>query len=281
MKKWKRVFTHVSVDVDNVLSLWFALRFIIKEEVDFYFVSAAWDGKDMKEDDLALDISAGGKGIKGFIDDKNRVHSCFKSLFEEYSNEKTKRVLGDLVTLVDQYDTYGLNNNGTIRNDFFITIINALKALKEIYDNDDKIICQRMFEILDGLFKIKEMDLEPRSKFFPSIIIVGKTAITIREENSRYSARKYLFQMSYDSLIYIQGNNLGILFKDDLVEKGIRADHPKIKKVIEGAGELDDWFAHPAGYMFSWGSRKAPKDKMSSVDPYELAKVIEEIKKNT
>jgi hypothetical protein len=275
MEEKRKIFTHIWVDIDAVVSVWFALRFMVEEEVEILFVPANWNGFELGPQDLALDISAGGKGIKGRMY-KGKVHSCFRYLVNRYGNQETKEKLKFLVDFIDQHDTYGKKNKN--KNDYFSLLSMALRSFRVVHGKDDRLICSRMFELLDGVYELIDGRKKGKENIYDSVDVVGKTAIIFDPENSS-SSRDYLYKMGYPAVIYVDGHNLGLLVQSELIQKGLRADHPDILKLIEDIGEKDEWFAHPAGYLFCRGSRKSPRETSSKLDPYILAKTVESIRK--
>ncbi len=276
MEKKKKIFTHEWVDIDAVASLWFALRFMLEEQdVEILFVPARWNGIDLEPQDLALDISAGGKGIKGRMY-KGRVHSCLEELVNRYADQKTKEKLSSLVRSIDQHDAYG--NKERYKGDYFSLLRMALRSLRAVHGKDDRLICSRMFELLDGVYKLIDGQKEAKKIIYNSVDTVGKTAIIFNPGDSS-SHRGYLYRMGYPAVIYVDGSDMGLLVQDELIRKGLRADHPEILKLIEDIGEKDCWHAHPTGYMFSWGARKSTRETSSSLDPYDLARTVERLRK--
>lgn len=117
MERKRSVYTHVSVDIDAVSSVWFASRFIYPDEnLDIKFVPANWDGQGMEIGDLALDISAGGKGLKGKTDKSGRVHSCFASLVFDCKDREVKKALKSLAYLIDKHDAFSSSDNSRASN---------------------------------------------------------------------------------------------------------------------------------------------------------------------
>ncbi|MFA5644302.1 MAG: hypothetical protein WC928_02125 [Patescibacteria group bacterium] len=281
MKEVKRILTHVSVDIDAVVSVWFALRFITKKETPIDFVPASWDGRGIKFDDLALDINAGGYGIKGRRDRSGKVHSCFKEIVQKYGGEETKEILRNLVIFVDRNDSGSMVDledhqdypKGEIP---FLSLSFALRSLQSFHKNNDEIVCRRMFEILDGMFLLNKRKQEDKKSFYSSIISVGKTAIVIKEDLAFSARNKLLKSGKYEAVIYVDGNNLGVLVKNNA-----RADVPEVLEVVKKVGEEKEWFAHSAGYLYCRGCRKSPAQTPSKVDPYLIAKALEKNRRNS
>lgn len=278
-KDIRRVFTHIYPDLDALSSVWFLQRFIIKKQIEVNFVPASWDGADMGPNDVALDINAGGKGIKGKKTFKGHVHSCFKLLVDRYADNETKIILKSLIKFIDRNDAYGgvnkvkdFNKNKNHQITSFIALSLVMKALRAVH-NSDEMVLSRMMEIFDGIYKINKNSIESYEDIMKKAIVVGRTVIFPTKVNS-YSARGTIFSKGYRAMIYVDGDNIGLLTSGDL-----RADSPEVLKVIASAGESGEWFAHPAGYLIARGTRKDPRETGSNVDPYRLATAIEATRK--
>lgn len=274
MERKRRVYTHMSVDIDAVSSVWFASRFMFPgENLDIRFVPANWDGEGMEKEDLALDISAGGKGIKGRIDRDGAVHSCFASLLFNCEDKEAKKVLKTLSYLIDKHDAFGNSGGGNKKNiSAFIGLSIAMRALQAKHKNDHMTV-SRMFEILDGLYEINLAKEDFRKNIGNYVQPVGKTALLITEGQSATSSRG-LFQRGFDAVVYVDGYSIGLLVKD-----GYSVNHSELKEFFKKFGEEDRWYFHPTGYMVSCGTRKSPAKTTSNVDPYKLAILWEGIRK--
>jgi len=73
------------------------------------------------------------------------------------------------------------------------------------------------------------------------------------------------------AIVYVDGMNIGVIRRDDV---STRMDHPRIREVVETAGEAGEWFAHPAGFLYCRGSRKAPATSRSRVTARELGEAM-------
>lgn len=100
-----RVFTHQNVDLDAVMSVAAWLEFV-DPTAEVVFVPANFDGVSMEEGDVALDLDAGGRGIKGDFDG-TVIHSCLARIVREYCSENDKRALEPLVKFVNAQDAHG------------------------------------------------------------------------------------------------------------------------------------------------------------------------------
>ncbi len=273
-KENKKLYTHMSVDIDAVASLWLVKRFF-PEDFEIVFVPANWDGDGFEVGDMAVDITAGGKGIKGRIDKNGTVHSSFASLLFQCEDKKAQKVLRNLAYLIDHHDAFGGIGKVDRRRKIssFLGLSIVLRALQSYHYNDDETVVSRMFEILDGLYKIELSREGFKKSASERVEVVGKTAILISDGQKNFSSRG-LFKKGFQAVIYIDGYNMGLL-----VPRGVSINQPELIEFIKNSGEFDEWFFHPAGYMMSRGTRKSPVKTSSGIDPYELAKKWEEIRK--
>ncbi len=280
----KRIITHINVDLDAVCSVWAAMKFVPRaDKATIEFYPANWDemhkytDEFLKEQLMVLDMDAGGRGLKGAKDADGTVHSCFASTVSRYGSDDEKSALEPLIRFVDAQDAHGsavkfLAPEATqeAQEILSLTGINSvLRALQSTNPNNDLRIVHMMSEILDGMLKVglsrqraeKEAD---RAEILPG----GNVAIVT---NSReFGTHHVLFEKrGVKMIVYSDGYNLGIVRGDS--GSTLRADDPQIRTIVEAAGELDEWFAHPAGFLFCRGSRKAPATTPSQVDPHELA----------
>lgn len=103
-----KIFTHFNVDLDAVCSVWAAREFIPgARSAAVEFRPANWDGNGMSEGDLALDMEADGRGIKGEKESDGIVHSCFASIVSQYASPADQAALANLVRFVDAQDSRG------------------------------------------------------------------------------------------------------------------------------------------------------------------------------
>lgn len=271
-----KIYTHINPDLDAVCSVWAVRNFVPGFSLaDVEFVRANWDGKDLTENDIAVDLEAGGKGIKGNMDKDGTTHSAFATIVARYADEEDKRALEHFVQYVDAQDAHGsaveyLAPNIDERAKEILSssgVNTVLRALQAQYRDDVKIVSV-FGEILDGLYKMglsriraeKEAD---RAEW------VGKVAV-IRNAKE-FGTNGELFRRGARAVVYVDGPNLGVV-RASTVEA--RMDHSSIRSLI---GDEEGWFFHPAGFMASRGSRKAPATTPSRVDPARLAEIVNKV----
>lgn len=270
------IFTHVNVDLDAVCSVWFA-RNVMRHPGALAFKPANWGGSEAAEGDLVLDIDANGRGIKGAKGD-NIVHSCFASLVEKYADDRTKKALEALVQFVDIQDSKGsvvktLIPESTKETQDILGAcgLNAvLRALQHVHKGNDREVVDAMSEVLDGLLGCGLNRIDAEGEADQAELVANGTLAIVR--NSKYFATNgILFERGVQAIVFIDGNNLGCCRRNDVA---VRMDGPSTWDVVKEAGEAGEWFAHPAGFLFARGTRKAPASEPSRVNPYKLALAV-------
>lgn len=275
----KRIFTHFNVDLDAVASVWAVKTFISDmAESEVEFKPANWDGSELEEGDMAVDISAGGKGIKGETGENGVVHSCFAYIVKKYASDNDQKALTNLVEFIDAQDAHGLAVNYFIpdvanKEKFILaaTGINAvLRALQAVHPRNDLLVIERMSEIFTGmLYSGRARQLAEIEAERAEILEGGKVAIV--KNAKQFATNGILYDKGIQAIVYIDGNNLGLI-RSNTVK--LSMSHPNIVAIVKEAGELNEWFAHSAGFLFCRGSRKAPAETKSKVDPKKLANML-------
>lgn len=282
MEKRVKIFTHVSVDIDAAASVWFTLRFILgktEKDVDIIFKPANWDGKEMERGDFALDINAGGKGIKGGRRKNGKIGSCFMSLFKKTNLDPAeKEVLGPLARFIDGHDSGGVefwrDMDVPAKNRLgFFSFVGLLTVLNGYHvRHDDYEACLKFFDNLDNYLDLEASFRREREKTEDAIEVFGKVALN-RNPKVRINS-SLLNKHGFKAVIYVDKFNIGVLTKGT----DFRADDKFIRQFVSSHGEEigtgEKWFAHPDGRLFCRGSRKSPVFSPSKIDPVELAEAI-------
>lgn len=277
-----KIYTHFSLDLDAAASVWAVKQFISgMRDAQVVFVPANWDGAEMIDGDIAVDISAGGKGMKGEIMQDGITHSCFASLVNLHASPDEQQALAALVKFIDTQDAYGSAVKhfvpGISQEAFDVlsrTGINTvLRALQMVHPRNDQAVFNVMSDIFSGILKgglefvnaAKEAD---KAQLFDKVAIVSNAKAR--------GVNGILFERGIEVIIYLDGNNLGLTRKDTC---SLRMDHPAIQEIVKKAGEeIGDgegkWFAHPKGFLFCWGSFKSPANNPSAVNPVDFASVV-------
>lgn len=277
----KRIFTHERVDLDAVCSLWAALRFIPEaRNAAIHFRPANWDGAEMNEDDIAVDMYACGRGMKGRKEEGGTVHSCFASLISRFASLEDRVALASLVAYVDADDVsgYPIKHLAPYLGRSARHVIEAidLKAVlravnRSTHPRSDMAVVQSMFPILNGLFQ----DGHSKRRAIEEAKNVKRFAgglVALKENCNEPGVDQLLFEEGVWAIVFIEKMNIGILRGPD---RSVRMDASEVRKVVEAAGETDEWFAHPAGFLYCRGSRTAKATTPSKVNPLELVNALD------
>ncbi len=276
------IFTHRNVDLDNCLSVP-ALKYLCEKyrNADVIYVDANWDGP-MNRDDIALDIFAGGRGMKGEKLEGGTTLSSLALVVNAYASEKRKVALEPLVRFVNAYDAYGdavghLYPDMDPQDQLFFTevsLVGIFRALKAARTRDHDMV--KIFTpIFIGMLKNGRALQEAHKLIEKSdqvqIMESGLVAIVRNVKNSKVNELLYK-QHGVKAVVFAKGFNLGVSRGPGVQE---RMDCPEARAVVKAVGELDEWFAHPSGFLFCRGSGKAQAKSASRVDQLDLAEAID------
>lgn len=286
-----RIFTHINPDLDAHSSCWAVRRFVPgMSNAPIIYIGADWDGSGMEPGDIAVDLNAGGKGIKGILDSDGTVHSSFAYIVSRYASREDAEDIKDLVSFVDMQDAYGSVVNYMVRNRMIMetthdarrliavnSIGSDLRALEYLFPDEPEKVFSRMCDIFDGRLLMgranRRAEIEAdKAQLFAN----GRVALVRGKKEKRTS--HILWERGVEAFVYIDELNLGVVRRGDgaLLRDGkrFRADHPAIRNVVKDAGEINQWFDHPKGFLYCHGSRKAPAHSMSNVNPLQLIEVV-------
>jgi hypothetical protein len=276
-----KVYTPINPDLDAVASVWAAREFIPgAREAELVFVPTNWDAAEMEEGDLALDINAAGRGIKGTQHADGTVGSCFVLLMSRYAPADDQWALHSLQRFVDAQDStesavkslapYAYESERRVLAD---TGINAvLLALQGVHPRNDTLVMERMAEIFSGMLQTGRARQRAVIEANRAELI-GDGQVAIVRDNQECATNAILFERGVRVIVYVDGHNIGVVREGSMT---LRMDDPALVEVIHAAGEeLGDgdgsWFAHSAGFVLAWGTRKAPASSASRVCPEDLA----------
>lgn len=272
------IFTHVSPDLDAAASVWATRKFVPgASNASVEFRHAAWDGSEMEDGDIAVDMSAGGRGVKGLKEENGVVHSSFRSIVERYASDDDQRALASLVAYVDAQDSTGNAERAiapeldvSIRKRLSETGLNAVfRAIQSLTPLDDGCVVRRMIHILDGMLELGRIRVRAGKEIDEQAEFIGPVAIIPREEIAWY---QILFEdRGVRAIVFHEGNGLGVMRGPD---ETLRMDHPVIRAVVKDTDEENAWFAHSSGFLYCWGTRKSPQPQPSAVNPRKLAEAV-------
>ena len=157
----RKLYTHMGDwDLDAVTSCAAVLEFVPgMSGAEIVRVSAAWNGEGMEKDAMAVDLPAGGKGIKGARDTEGKIHSALAKIVRIYRSAKDALAIKNLVDFVDCQDAYGSPvkrllpgaDSGTRGILSGSSIGAVLKAFQYANPDDSQTVFLRMREVFQGL----------------------------------------------------------------------------------------------------------------------------------
>jgi hypothetical protein len=265
------LYTHQHLDLDAAASLWFYLRFV-EPDAAIAFKPASWDGAELRDGDVALDLDV---GIKGRRDPDGRVHSCFMTLIDRHAGPQDQKALADLATYVDAQDATGdaVRALGCIQKDavrvLSSTGLTALfRALQSACGDDDYRLLERMCPLFDALLEQGRSRVRAEQEADQAEWI-GRVAV--QRDAREFATMEVLFARGALAVVYVEGYALGVVRAKDV---DARMDAPPIRDLT---AEEDRWFFHESGFMATRGSRKAPVNTPSRVSAQALAGTVDQV----
>lgn len=276
-----RIYTHVYVDLDAAFTTALYRDFVAPGQVDeIVFVPANWSGP-VPPDAVALDLNVGIKGRQG---EDGRVYSAFATVLEMCRPE-IRQLFADVAVYVDAQDSGGQPLGALLRNAgvylpaatasalfsvHSVSLQGVLVALRAAGKTDLDLV-EFASTYLRGLHAILSARLTAREEAARCATLHDGGRVAVVRNSANRTLNSHLFESGVEVIVYVDGHNMGLIRKDGCP---VRMDHPLIAAVVETAGELDEWYAHPAGFLFCRGSRKAPAETPSRVSPDDLAGAV-------
>ena len=291
------IYTHQHPDLDAFISVWAVNEFALGKGIsgsetqrrdgsNLYFKPADWDGKGLREQDFAVDMVAGGKGIKGRVDSNGILRSAFADIIQQYASPVNRCVLEPLVRYIDCEDSLGRTEPLLSDVPQQVREMCSAGGLHTVFSGlmqwcgDDM---RRLYAELDRIFT--GMYWLMRKQYFNRFIVAkiagevemyagGKIAV-VREDVG--GLRTYLFRNGVLIVIYTDRCGVGILRSHNIPH--IRVDDDRILRVIREAGESGLWFQHEEGWMVANGTRKAPRcgSERTSIRPEDFIGPLTEV----
>ncbi len=272
------IFTHDNLDLDACFAVLASIRYFFKESFTTFFkdpkwreriklVSADWDGKELQDGDIAVDIEAGGKGKKGNIEEGERVDSATVQIVEEYAPIEDRQALQNIVYYINEHDATG-SAAGSIIGKEVLDRKSTIKILKcgsvdglfraaqaAIGYQDKKKIIEHfalVFEgyLINGRKEVKAVELYPQR-----VKLHGRNnkIAFLDMKDAPFALCEVAFEKGAEIIIYKNGNDIGIKRRNF---SKFPVNHSLILKLIKDADEEDKWFIHPAGFLICTGSNK-------------------------
>ena len=270
----KKIFTHMFVDLDAVVSVWLVKRFVAGfHDAIVKFVPANWTpDSSFVAGDIAVDISAGLKGI----DVEDQHHCAAWALWYDMLSPQDRNALSDLVAYVDLQDENGdvLTACGLEAHESVSLLREAglnsiFRGLQGSIKNDTQVLAL-METILDGLHdkamaRLRAEEEANTAEFFGNVAIIRNA--------QEFGTNGVLFSRGAKAVVFVDGNNLGVVRRNGLT---VSMSHDSVRALIP-TDEALEWFAHPAGFLFGRGTRKAPVNTPSKVNPIAFATALAQV----
>ncbi len=266
-----RIYTHLDLDVDTAASIWLWKRLFPEETWEVELKPATWDGSGMSADDVALELEAGGHGIRSRRLADGSVQSCFRVLLreelpEDLSEEEVRKLEREVGPIADLLDAQRRDGNLT-RLGFpsrygIYGLSGTFLALKHMCPEPPELL-EHFHRILDGFVRIAELSGEV-ARIVESTPFFGEVAVLLDEDKP--GLHRAIFRRGARFLVFKDGNNLGVL--REAREKRHLGD------LLRGRIEEDGWFFHPRGHLAARGTRRAPATDPSRYPPEELARIL-------
>ena len=229
------IYTHPYVDVDNVVATCAKLVTlgVNPKDADIRFVSA--NTENVPEDAIPIDIAA----------DKHPDGLSYTSSY--FSGILPDRIINEVV-----------EQDSTGRSSSRISLAFIISALRQV-GLDDREIIAYLFKIIRGwieLMKIREKERENSKK--AEFVKIGRYFFMIKDSGNKFHgigqkiSRKSI-KKPINGFLYIDRNNMGVY------------RYPMCKTPDFSCLKLPGWFSHPSGFLFCWGSKKAPAEKPPSI----------------
>ena len=285
-----RIFTHVNPDLDALMSVVAArLYYPAARGAEIILKPANWDGAGMDPDDIAVDMEAGGRGMKGEKGD-GVVHSCFALIMTKYAPTAECLALAPVIAYVDAQDAHGNAikyllppPSSEARDILDATSLSArVSWLRMIFKGDVTRIVRRLEEEFLGMLDVGRSRLRSEEEANSAELFAdGAVALTV---DLSVGVTIALFKRGVRLVVFQNKDGVGICREQD---ETLRMDHPLFRQVVVAAGEEigngvgnGKWFAHPAGFVFARGTSKSPASPMqtpSRVNPRDLVRVAVEL----
>lgn len=262
------LYTHLDLTVDAAASVWLWRRLHPEENWPLQHVPSTWDGVGIGAGDVAIDIDAGGRGIRSRRNPDGSVASCFRVILNEHMAQEGPHDLEPLLRpIADLMDAQRRDGNLT-RLGFpprygIFGLSGTFLALKHTCAGPEELL-EHFSKILDGFVRIAELSDEV-GRLAQEVELVGSVAVIL--DQNHLGLHRAVFRRGARFLVFKDGNNLGILRE--------ARERAHLGRLIQHQIQEPGWFFHPRGHLAARGTRKAPAQTPSRYAPRELAQMLD------
>jgi len=266
------IVTHCDVDLDALASIWAAKKYIIKEDCPIEFVTANWKGTS---DVLGVDLK---NALYPAQDEFGKYRSCFTLILKKYAPPTHQRSLGFLADYVDAATLHGNPMTNLLRRNKLTHGMAVLSAngLDSIIKNirlatkSDHQTYDVAETIFDG-FLASGLSYQKALETSKDVDWCGEVAIIT---NGEKSANTLAFKNGAKAIVYIDGDSLGVICRNDIQVSAMNEWTQRVVDEEEYSNQMNGWYSHPNGKIYCRGSRKAPVNTPSDVNPVDLAEAM-------
>ncbi|RLA82373.1 MAG: hypothetical protein DRG31_07460 [Deltaproteobacteria bacterium] len=270
MKDQNRIFVRKNIDLDTICAIWAIRKFVAeKKPVQVLFRSENWKGTGMTDNDLAIGLHAGGKGIV-------TEGSVFSEVVRRFASEKDWAILKPLIRFVGKTRHIVLEDSA--EPEIVASLAFIVFSMKEV-GYDDAEILAGISSILDDLYKALCKRYEREMDFTELTIIKGPRATVALNDRGGVHRDALLFRSGVEFIVIAdERGNLAVLRNKDSSKPILTVYVERILEEVDEPWSYEPeegkWFYHPEGFILSWSTRKHTAQYKSKVDPLRLAKAV-------
>ena len=241
--------------------------------------NANWDGNGIRSGDIALDMHAGGHGIKGETDPDGTVHSCAATILNTFAPQIAQEALKPFIAYIDAHDAFGravsylfpemeLDEARQFGSIAFGSIVLAIRNQNEHRIHET---VRTVIKIFNGIIeKYQSKALARIDAKKATILSEGRIALAM---NLHHGVPSVLFAEGAQFVIFVNGYRMGIIRAHG---NTCPTSHPRVQQYVRKCKEESEWFAHTSGFLYARGTKKVVVKSPSSVDPHKLAQVLDD-----
>ncbi|KAA3611595.1 MAG: hypothetical protein DWQ01_05765 [Planctomycetota bacterium] len=267
------LYTHLDLDVDAAASIWLWQYLYSSQDWNVQLVPATWPGEEMRNDDMAIELEAEGKGIRARRNPDGTILSCFRIILNEWmprdlnrlEHDRIYRMVGPIADLLDAQRRDGnLSRLGFPPRYGIYGLSGTFLALKKTAESETELLLE--FErILDGFLHLAELSTEVH-RLAEEVQFLGHQVAIISDQDNP-GLHRAIFRRGAKFLVFKDGNNLGVLRE--------ARERKHLGELLSPRIEEEGWFFHPRGHLAARGTRRAPARTESRYTPLQLAEILQ------
>jgi hypothetical protein len=301
------IISHEDPDIDSIFSTLAIIYFFlgIKDLIKFFQNSdwrdvivlkpANWDGKGMGPNNIAVDIHAGGRGIKGEIIE-GKTYSAFNSVMSKYAPKEMNEALADFICYVDTFDSTGdvlktlagdYMGNLSFAQDYMDILrtgslesqIQGVKSYLRRYGHEGQkdLIAHYALPFLAQI-KIAKQKIRAKEMYSSRVVSLlpdKKSPVCIKMTDAPFEICDLAFARGAEVMVFygqkIKGNEMmGVKRRPG---SDFPVSHPRIMEVIKKKGEF--WYC--CDHLIATGTPKGPPKFQTKVLVSSLCVAVQSV----